>query len=157
MWYFAWILGAAFACSFAVFNALWFSDKNIECMLLASLLIGGYYPITQIYQHKEDSERGDFTISYRLGIIGTFVFTGILFLIACAIAWHYFNFFYNMHHFAVFIFCLLPVMIYFIYWFAKTLKDKTFADYTHAMRITMISSTCMMICYSILFYLNRAN
>jgi cyd operon protein YbgT len=23
MWYFAWILGAAFACSFAVFNALW--------------------------------------------------------------------------------------------------------------------------------------
>lgn len=24
MWYFAWILGTAFACSFAVFNALWF-------------------------------------------------------------------------------------------------------------------------------------
>lgn len=23
MWYFAWILGTAFACSFAVLNALW--------------------------------------------------------------------------------------------------------------------------------------
>ena len=23
MWYFSWILGTAFACSFAVFNALW--------------------------------------------------------------------------------------------------------------------------------------
>lgn len=23
MWYFAWLLGTAFACSFAVFNALW--------------------------------------------------------------------------------------------------------------------------------------
>lgn len=23
MWYFAWILGTAFACSFAIFNALW--------------------------------------------------------------------------------------------------------------------------------------
>jgi len=23
MWYFAWILGTAFACSFTVFNALW--------------------------------------------------------------------------------------------------------------------------------------
>lgn len=23
MWYFAWILGTGFACSFAVFNALW--------------------------------------------------------------------------------------------------------------------------------------
>lgn len=32
MWYFAWILGTAFACSFAVFNALWIelepSDKD---------------------------------------------------------------------------------------------------------------------------------
>lgn len=29
MWYFAWILGTAFAASFAVFNALWFElDKD---------------------------------------------------------------------------------------------------------------------------------
>jgi cyd operon protein YbgT len=30
MWYFAWILGTAFACSFAVFNALWFELDNDE-------------------------------------------------------------------------------------------------------------------------------
>lgn len=30
MWYFAWILGAAFACSFAVFNALWLELDNDE-------------------------------------------------------------------------------------------------------------------------------
>lgn len=23
MWYFAWVLGAAFACSFAILNAMW--------------------------------------------------------------------------------------------------------------------------------------
>lgn len=28
MWYFAWILGTAFACSFAVFNALWFEFER---------------------------------------------------------------------------------------------------------------------------------
>ncbi len=29
MWYFAWVLGTAFACSFAVFNALWLElDTN---------------------------------------------------------------------------------------------------------------------------------
>lgn len=29
MWYFAWALGTAFACSFAVFNALWIElDSN---------------------------------------------------------------------------------------------------------------------------------
>jgi cytochrome bd-I ubiquinol oxidase subunit X len=35
MWYFAWILGTAFACSFAVFNALWLEisfdeDKDVS-------------------------------------------------------------------------------------------------------------------------------
>ena len=28
MWYFAWILGTAFAASFAVFNALWFEIER---------------------------------------------------------------------------------------------------------------------------------
>jgi cytochrome bd-I ubiquinol oxidase subunit X len=28
MWYFAWILGTAFAASFAVFNALWFEIEH---------------------------------------------------------------------------------------------------------------------------------
>jgi len=28
MWYFAWILGTAFACSFAVLNALWLELEN---------------------------------------------------------------------------------------------------------------------------------
>lgn len=30
MWYFAWMLGTAFACSFAVFNALWLELENDE-------------------------------------------------------------------------------------------------------------------------------
>jgi cyd operon protein YbgT len=28
MWYFAWILGTAFACSFAILYALWFELKQ---------------------------------------------------------------------------------------------------------------------------------
>ena len=140
-----------------LFNALWLSDKNIECMLLASLLIGGFYPLTQIYQHEEDSERGDYTISYKLGVTGTFIFSAILFLVACAVAWHYFNYFYNIQHFEIFIACLFPVVIYFLYWFLLSIRDKKFADYSHSMQITMISSSCMIICYSILFYLNHTN
>lgn len=139
-----------------LFNVMWFTDKNLECMALASLLIGGFYPLTQIYQHQEDSERGDFTISYKLGVYGTFIFSAIFFLIACLLAWHYFNCFYNNNHFLIFISCLVPVVIYFFYWFLKTLRDNSFADFDHAMRITMLSSACMIICYSILFYLNHA-
>jgi 1,4-dihydroxy-2-naphthoate polyprenyltransferase len=138
------------------FDLSWFSNKNIECMLIASLLIGGYYPLTQIYQHEEDSSRGDLTISYKLGITGTFVFTGIMFLIACIVAYHYFVSFYDLRQFFIFIYCLVPVILYYLYWFIKTIKDKSNANYSNAMRITFISSACMIVCFSIIFFLNQS-
>lgn len=136
------------------FTDSWFTEKNILAMILASLLIGAYYPLTQIYQHTEDSERGDYTISYRLGTRGTFVFSAALFCIATILAWNYFISFYSMQHFLVFISCLVPVVLYFFYWFITVLKNKEKADFTNAMRMTFISSTCLIICYSVLLYIN---
>lgn len=138
-----------------LFDELWFGNKNIESMVLASLLIGASYPLTQIYQHDEDSTRGDMTISYKLGIRGTFIFTGILFLVACAFAWNYFITFYNFLHFEVFMLCLLPVMGYYLYWLIKVWRNKDSADYTRAMRMTFVSSLCMIICFSALFFINH--
>lgn len=43
-------------------------------MVLSFLLIGAGYPLTQIYQHHEDRQRGDETISLLLGHKGTYVF-----------------------------------------------------------------------------------
>jgi len=136
------------------FSLTWFTVKNQECMVLASLLIGGFYPLTQIYQHQEDSERGDLTISYRLGVRGTFVFSGILFLLASAIAFHYFREYYGTGHFVVFTVCLLPVIFYYLMWFMMTEKNPDKANFDHAMRITFISSACMIICFCILFWMN---
>jgi 1,4-dihydroxy-2-naphthoate polyprenyltransferase len=138
-----------------LFNAAWFTHKNIECMIIATLLIGGFYPLTQIYQHAEDSGRGDYTLSYKLGVTGTFIFSGLLFIVASLVAFHYFNLYYNQQHFITYILCILPVVLYYFYWFFKTLRNKVFADYSHAMRITMISSTCMIVCYAILFCYNH--
>jgi len=138
-----------------VFDFNWVSEKHLECMLLASLLIGGFYPLTQIYQHEEDSQRGDFTISYRLGVTGTFIFSAILFILSCAVAWHYFDLYYNHSHFLIFIISLAPVTAYFLYWFFKAHRNKNFADFNHAMRMTFISSSCMIICFAILFVYNH--
>jgi 1,4-dihydroxy-2-naphthoate octaprenyltransferase len=54
-------------------------------MLISSLLIGALYPLTQIYQHKQDKEDGVTSISYKLGYKGTFVFSGLLFTSASVI------------------------------------------------------------------------
>lgn len=140
-----------------IFTFSWFSNKNMECMLLASLLIGGFYPLTQIYQHEEDAGRGDFTISYKLGITGTFIFSASLFLAACAVAYHYFNLYFSINQFLVFILCLTPVIFYFLYWFIKSIQNNKYADYTHAMRITTLSSICMILCFCILYVINHTN
>jgi 1,4-dihydroxy-2-naphthoate octaprenyltransferase len=137
-------------------NLQWFTSKNIECMIISSLLIGGFYPLTQIYQHDEDSQRGDFTISYRLGITGTFIFTAVLFLCGTIISFHYFTTYYQLSHFLIFLTCLLPAVSYFAYWFIKTIKNKSFADYHHAMRMNKVASICMIICFTIILYINHS-
>ena len=51
-------------------------------MVICALLIGGFYPLTQIYQHKQDLDDGVETISYKLGYTGTFWFCAIVYLLA---------------------------------------------------------------------------
>ena len=124
-------------------------------MLLASVLIGAYYPLTQIYQHEEDSNRGDRTISYLLGIKGTFIFTLILFLFAVMIAAYYFSSYYSWFQFQLFLAALLIPCAYFIYWFVQVLQDSTKADFTNAMRMTFLSSAMLIVFYGVLFFLNH--
>lgn len=133
----------------------WFTAKNLECMLFASLIIGGSYPLTQIYQHAEDGERGDHTISYRLGIMGTFLFTGLFFTAGAGVALHYFLSYYTPAHFLVFLVSLLPVIIYFTWWVLKTSKDRSQANYRHTMLMNKVSATCMIVCFIILTLMNQ--
>jgi 1,4-dihydroxy-2-naphthoate octaprenyltransferase len=133
----------------------WFTPANRECMVIATLLIGAYYPLTQIYQHEDDSRNGDFTISYRLGIIGTFLFSACLFLCGSALCYHYFVSYYSIVQFYIFLACTAPILIYFLYWFTITMKDRRYADYDHAMLMTKISSACMTICFTIIWFINN--
>jgi len=137
------------------FNVSWFDNKNVLAMLIATLLIGGFYPLTQIYQHDEDSRRGDYTISYKLGVTGTFLFSAFLFLLATGFSLFYFVSFYNVSHFFVFSISLLPVTMYFLYWLIITLRNRSYADFVHSSRMTIVSSLCMIICFVVIFFLNH--
>jgi 1,4-dihydroxy-2-naphthoate octaprenyltransferase len=137
------------------YSIVWFTQKNIECMAIASLIIGGSYPLTQIYQHREDHQRGDTTLSYSLGIKGTFIFTLLFFSAGGAVAFHYFTTYYGPGHFVVFLVCLIPVMAYFLYWFAITIRDRAYADYEHTMLMNKLSSVCMTVCFITLLIIDH--
>ncbi|MBY0425764.1 MAG: UbiA family prenyltransferase [Cytophagales bacterium] len=125
-------------------------SKLILPMLASSLMIGGVYPLTQIYQHEQDKLAGDITISYMLGYRGTFVFSILLFLGAGGLLFGYFPF----EHFLIFQVFLFPVVIYFLRWFVLVWKETSHANFENTMRMNLIASICMNSCFLVLFILN---
>ena len=111
-------------------------------MLAASLLIGGFYPLTQIYQHKADLADGVITISYLLGYNGTFIFTGIVYALAfLTLAFQYFT---NLeaYKFLILQLFMLPVIVLYVSWFRKVVKDKRNADFKNTMNMNLVGSLC---------------
>jgi len=127
----------------------------LAAALLCSLMLWGSYPMTQIYQHQEDLNRGDVTLSQQLGIPGTFHFTAGLFLAATVGFLVYFKTFFEITHSLIFLGCMLPVVIYFSYWYAVARKDPSKADYHHTMRLNFISSMSLNACFLVLYILNH--
>ncbi len=120
-----------------------FTPGNVICMTVASLFIGSVYPLTQIYQHQADRKDGVTTISYKLGYLGTFIFSSIMFAIASALLFYYFNLKHMQIALALFFIMMLPVIIRLLYWFIKVHKDNTHANFENTMTMNLMASTCM--------------
>ena len=119
--------------------------------LLTSLMILGNYPMTQIYQHEEDTKRGDRTLSVLLGILGTFIFTALLFLLATAGFFKFFSFYFSIAYALTFVVALTPVLSYFLWWLVKVKNDVSMADYSKTMRLNFISALCLNAFFIYLF------
>lgn len=111
--------------------------------LLASLLLLGSYPMTQVYQHEEDARRGDMTMSRLLGIKGTFHFTGIVFLLATVGFVHYFFQYDSTIVAMMFPIALGPVLIFFSGWYLKVRKNVDEANFERTMQLNFLSSALL--------------
>ena len=93
----------------------------VEAMVACSLLLGGFYPLTQIYQHEADRKDGVRTLSLVLGYRGSFIFTGLVYSIAFLLLAHYFFLTLQIREFQVLATCMLPVVVYFLIWAVKSM------------------------------------
>lgn len=109
-------------------------------MLISAFLFGGFYPLTQIYQHKQDLEDGVRTISYQLGLMGTFIFSGIMYTIAEILLFQYFDAKGQLQQFWLLQLFFLPILSYFIYWWVMVAKSPTNADFHYAMRMNLVAA-----------------
>jgi 1,4-dihydroxy-2-naphthoate octaprenyltransferase len=130
------------------------ADNTLSIPLLpaiaSSLLIGGFYPLTQIYQHEADKNDGIITISYMLGYRGTFIFTAIVYAIAMASLYLYFSEVGAKNNFFILATIMLPVPVYFFYWATRVWKDPLEASFKKTMNMNMLASMCTNIAFLIL-------
>ena len=132
-----------------------YTKASVSGMMAASLLIGGFYPLTQIYQHKADKEDGVETISYQLGYKGTFIFCAIVYSLAMAFLGYTFLSSLLIAQFVVLLLFFLPILVYFFWWAAKVWKDEAAADFKNTMRMNILASTCTNLGFITILILNH--
>lgn len=124
-------------------------------MVTASLLIGGFYPLTQIYQHIQDKNDGVTTLSMLLGYKGTFIFTAIIYVFAMAtLAYQLFSSLQEKNFFIIQIY-FLPVLVYFFWWFKKVLVNHSAANFVNTMRMNLLASACTNAAFITLFLIEH--
>jgi len=127
----------------------------LYAMIAASLLIGGFYPLTQIYQHQQDKEDGVTTLSLLLGYKGTFIFTAIIYLFAIStLAYQLISTLQQNSFFIIQIF-FIPVLVYFFWWFRQVTLKHTAANFVNTMRMTMVASVCTNAAFITLFLIEK--
>jgi len=109
-------------------------------LLTASLMMGGSYPITQIYQHEQDRADGVQTLSMWLGIRGTFLFVGLMLLALNAALWWRFFQQKQLVYFVFFIVCTAPVGWFFGRWATKTWHTPENATFENTMQMNLLGS-----------------
>ena len=126
----------------------------IAC-ISATFLIGGFYPITQVYQHEADRKDGVQTISMMLGVRGTFIWCAIMYVIAFGLLFVHFQRTQQIAHFIVLQAFFIPVLVYFFYWVISVWKNQTKADFKHTMQMNWLAAGCTNSAFITLIILNH--
>lgn len=127
----------------------------VSGMIAASLLVGGFYPLTQIYQHRQDADDGVNTLSLLLGYKGTFIFTGIIYFFAVlTLGWLLITTQQLQQFFIIQLF-FLPVLVYFFWWFRQVSIKHTAANFVNTMRMTLLASVCTNAAFITLFLIEK--
>lgn len=124
-------------------------------ILICALLIGGFYPLTQVYQHKQDVADGVKTISYRLGYTGTFIFCGSVYLVAWLLTAQFFIQQHSIGKLLSITVFFMPIILYFSWWFLQVKKDISAASFKNTMRMNWIAATCTNTAFIILLIWNH--
>jgi len=130
-------------------------DVSVTAMMASSLLIGAFYPLTQIYQHQQDAEDGIKSISALLGYRGTFIFAAVIFSIAMVLLALYFGNNLELVQFFNIQILMLPALVYFLRWMYLVYNNTGAANFKHTMTMNLIGSICCNAAFITIFLIEK--
>ncbi|MBD1398390.1 UbiA prenyltransferase family protein [Pontibacter sp. JH31] len=123
---------------------------NIWYAMVSTLFLCGSYPLTQIYQHQEDSQRGDKTLSLLLGVRGTFLFAGISLSLGAALLLGLYLNAGQLLNVLIFLLCTAPISFFFTRWVLKSWRNPKEVNFENTMRMNKISSLCISLAFMLM-------
>ena len=111
-------------------------------MVASTLMVGSFYPLTQIYQHRQDAADGVKTISMLLGYNGTFIFSATCYFLSMLFMGYYFAGNLELDRFLVLISCMFPTLLFFLWWSIAVKKNTAAANFKNAMKMNWIAACC---------------
>ena len=136
------------------------ADKTLQVppagIIAASLLIGGFYPLTQIYQHQQDKADGVTTLSMLLGYKGTFIFTAVVYFFAVSSLAYQLISTHQQNSFLLIQIFFIPVLVYFVWWFKKVAANNSAANFVYTMRMNVLASICTNAAFIVLFLIEKS-
>lgn len=122
--------------------------------LASALVLGGSYPLTQIYQHEADRRDGVLSLSALLGIEGTFRFCAVAFALGGpALLWPLWQE-GRLTALLLLAVALLPVLAYFFWWWKQAQADAAAANFKNTMRMNMLASSCLNLALGLILLLD---
>lgn len=122
-------------------------DVPLLGVVAASFLIGGFYPITQVYQHEADAKDGVTTLSILLGKKGTFIFCGLMYMVAFLLLYLHYEQRDAIADFLIMNLFFIPVVIYFVWWMIKVWEQPDNATFKRTMDMNWLASTCTSLAF----------
>ncbi|MFD3000065.1 UbiA family prenyltransferase [Pontibacter toksunensis] len=122
-------------------------SPNVWFALVSTLFLCGSYPLTQIYQHEEDSLRGDRTLSLVLGVKGTYLFAGVSLALGSAVLLYLYYNTEQVWNIFIFLVFTAPILYFFTGWMLKAQRDLQVVNYQNTMQMNKISSICISLAF----------
>lgn len=117
-------------------------------LAVSFLLIASGYPLTQVYQHRQDALDGVRTLSMRLGVKGTFRFCTAMFgLLTALLVRHAVLHGSGWTDAGVLLVGLAPVGWVFMRWMRQVFDDPSEADFRNTMRLNRVAAISLNVVF----------